>query len=85
MKLIAVSVFDLATETYGRPFFVPHVGAAIRSFMDEVNRDDSELGKHPSDYDLFEVGAFDDNTGTFTVPPQPSRLARGAELSQKGK
>lgn len=82
-KHVCVSVYDRATETYGRPFVVPHVGSAIRSFMDEINRPDSELGKHPSDYELFEVASFDDATGTFSVPPAPSRLVRGSDFANK--
>lgn len=85
MKLISVAVYDRATETYGRPFYVPHVGAAIRSFMDEANRADSEIGKHPNDYELFELASFDDATGKYTVPPTPTRLVRGSDFAQKGE
>ncbi|AXH77701.1 MAG: nonstructural protein [Microviridae sp.] len=81
-KHIAIAVFDLATETYARPFFVAHPGQAIRSFMDELKNKDSELGKHPGDYDLFECGYFDDATGTFSAPPGPSRLLRGADFKE---
>lgn len=82
MKHIAITTYDLATETYGRPFFVAHPGQAIRSFMDEVRNKDSELGRHPADYELFEVGSYDDATGQFTQPPQPVRLVRGADFKE---
>ena len=38
MKMIVVSIKDRAADAYGRPFYVPSVGVAIRSFQDEVNR-----------------------------------------------
>lgn len=82
MKLIAIAVLDLATETYGRPFFVPHPGQAMRSFMDEVKNRDSEIGKHPGDYELYELGSFDDATGQFTPPPAPIRLLRGSDFKE---
>jgi len=67
MKLVLCSVKDRAADAYGRPMFVPSVGVAIRSFSDEVNRKDQEnqLFNHPDDFDLYELGEFDDNTGLF--------------------
>ncbi|QXP08632.1 MAG: nonstructural protein [Arizlama microvirus] len=82
MKLISIAVLDLATETYGRPFFVHHAGQAMRSFMDEVKNRDSEIGKHPGDYELYELGTFDDTTGKFTAPPEPVRLLRGSDFKE---
>ncbi|QXP08645.1 MAG: nonstructural protein [Arizlama microvirus] len=82
MKLIVIATYDLATETYGRPFFVHHAGAAIRSFMDEIKNPESEIGKHSADYELFELGSYDDSTGQFSVPPQPVRLVRGADFKE---
>lgn len=79
MKLIAFSVYDTATETFGRPFFVPHAGAATRSFLDELKNKDSALGQHPNDYELFDCGSFDDQTGTFSAT-QPVRVLRGADF-----
>lgn len=63
--LTIVSVKDRAVDAYNRPFYVPTIGAAIRSFTDEVNRKDSEMQAHPEDYDLYDMGTFCDQTGTF--------------------
>ena len=59
------AVKDRAADAFGRPFFCPTDGLAIRSFMDEVNRsgDDNQLYKHPDDFDLFRLGMYDDSTG----------------------
>lgn len=62
-----VSVFDRAAQAYGRPFTVPSKGMAIRSFDDEVNREGSDMGKHPADYELYELGFFDDQEGKFVT------------------
>ena len=50
-----VSVQDRASQTFARPFVVPHRNIAIRDFTDEVNRVDPQnpLNKHPDDYDLY--------------------------------
>ena len=68
MILTIVAVKDRAADAFMRPFFVPTPNMAIRSFMDEVNRDssDNQLFVHPDDFDLYEIGIFDDSTGRIT-------------------
>jgi hypothetical protein len=82
MKLILCSVKDRAADAYGRPMYVPSVGVAIRSFSDEVNRKDPEnqLFNHPDDFDLYEFGEFDDNSGQFTLHEQPKLLSLGKQV-----
>lgn len=80
MNLLIVSVRDGASAAFGRPFFVVARGQAIRSFQDEVNRQDNnnDLHKHPEDFDLYCVGIFDDNTGQIVGQP-PELLIRGKD------
>lgn len=61
-----VSVFDGALQAFVRPFTVPAVGVAMRSFMDEAAKGDSDIAKHPGDYELHHLGTFEDTTGRFT-------------------
>jgi hypothetical protein len=82
MKLILCSVKDRAADAYGRPMFVPSSGVAIRSFSDEINRnaDDNQLFNHPDDFDLYEFGVFDDNSGQFDIYDQPKLLSLGKQV-----
>jgi hypothetical protein len=82
MKLVLCSVKDRAADAYGRPMFVPSVGVAIRSFSDEINRQDAEnqLFNHPDDFDLYELGEFDDNSGQFALHEQPKLLTLGKQV-----
>ena len=82
MKLNICSVKDRAADAYGRPMFVPSLGVAIRSFTDEINRNDpeSQLFNHPDDFDLFDLGVFDDNNGLFTLHDQPNLLCLGKQV-----
>ena len=68
MILTIVSIKDRAADAFMRPFFVPTANMAIRSFMDEVNRDaaDNQMFAHSDDFDLYEIGIFDDSTGRIT-------------------
>lgn len=87
MKRVVCAVFDTAVETFGQPFFVPHRGAALRSFGDEINRkgdQNNTLGTHPTDFILWEIASFDDETGKFELPEKgPNVIARGADLTTK--
>ena len=82
MKMIVVSIKDRAADAFGRPFYVPSVGVAIRSFQDEVNRasDDNQMYQHSDDFDLFELGSFDDSTGTFELFESPKLLTLGKQV-----
>lgn len=82
MILSVVSVFDKAAAAYSRPFFVPTLGMAIRSFSDEANRadEDNPMYKHPSDYELYHLGSFDDASGTLISLPTGSVLLTTASL-----
>jgi hypothetical protein len=82
MKQIICTVKDRAADAYGRPMFVPSAGVAIRSFSDEINRNnaDNQLFNHPDDFDLYELGEFDDNTGLFSLHEQPKLLSLGKQV-----
>ena len=76
MKQLVIAVRDSAADVFGRPYFVPTAGIAIRSFTDEVNRkaDDNQLHKHAKDFALYEIGEYDDATGMVVCHPQPKLL-----------
>lgn len=79
---VICSVKDRAADAFGRPLFVPSVGVAIRSFSDEVNRQDkdNQMYNHSDDFDLFELGTFDDSTGIIECHPQPKLLTLGKSV-----
>lgn len=75
-----VVVRDRAIDSFGTPFFVQALGQAVRSFTDEVNRADSELGRHSEDYDLYEIGEFDSDTGAVNSMERPRMIAVGKDV-----
>lgn len=70
---------DAVAEAYGTPFFVSAVGLAIRSFVDEVRREDSQsaIAAHPSDFCLYVLGTFDPATGVLVPLDVPELLISG--------
>lgn len=79
MKMIVFSVRDRALNGFMRPFVAPAVGIAVRSFADEVNKQDSPMFAHPDDYDLYELGTFDEETGLIVPRETPRQVAIGKE------
>jgi hypothetical protein len=81
MLHFVVCVKDRAAEVFNRPFFVPHRNVAVRDFTDEVNRSaaDNQLNKHPDDFDLYLLGTYDDNTGSFSLDV-PTVLVRAKDV-----
>lgn len=81
MIQVIVSVKDTAAQAFGRPVFVPTTAVAVRSFRDEVNRPDSkeDMAKHPDDFELYELGTFDDSTGKIEIN-EPRLVARAKDL-----
>lgn len=82
MKMFVISVYDRAADAFARPAFVPAVGQAIRMFQDEINRNaaDNPMYAHSDDFDLFQLGEWDDSTGKFDNLAEPKQLAIGKQL-----
>lgn len=70
MKTQVVAVRDSAVGAFGRPIFVPTIGAGARSFSDEVNRagdaqNPNQMNQHPEDFELWHLAEFDEEHGCF--------------------
>lgn len=78
MRYKVVCIRDRAADVFGQPVFVAALGQALRSFGDEINNKESQMSKHPDDYDLYELGEFDDNEGLFYAN-NPRQIAVGKE------
>lgn len=66
MKMQVFSVFDKVSQAYGIPFFCPNNGVAKRMFCDLVRDESSVIYKHPSDFELYNLGEFDVDSGEFS-------------------
>lgn len=80
MKMVVCSLFDRGLMAYGRPMFVNHINQAHRSLIDEVNNAGSELNKHPEDYDLYELGEYDDSDASFALHKSPKMVVACSTL-----
>ena len=82
MKVL--SLYDRTAGFYGRPFFVPSTGVGVRDLTDEVRKSDSVIGKHASDYDLYDLGDFEDRAGSFSLHAHPVLVVNCSALIFEG-
>lgn len=80
MKYFLFSVKDTATQLFAQPFPSAAEMAAIRSVRDLVGKADNAVGQHPEDYELHQIGMFDDNTGVIDALSPPRLVARCKDL-----
>lgn len=79
MKIVCVR--DIRANVYGNPVFVASLGAAIRSFGDEVVKTDGNpFSLHPADYELYHMGEFYEETGEWTILAKPAQIALGSNF-----
>lgn len=63
MKQLMYAVYDSKAKAFCRPFFAAVEAVALRAFEGGANDPENEIGRHPNDFSLFQVGEFDDDTG----------------------
>lgn len=71
--------FDQKAQLYTRPFFYVQLAEALRSFSDCANDQAHEIGRHPSDYTLMEIGTFDETTATIVAYDTPKAHGTAVE------
>jgi len=82
MKFLVFSVYDKAAENFNQPMFMAAKGQAIRAFDDEANRPDSQIHKHPEDYELFVIGEYDDDNALLT-PTRPQLIGKASDFKRE--
>ena len=76
-----VAIRDRAVDSFGNPVAVVAIGQATRSFGDEIRNPESNMHRHPDDYDLYHIGSFDTSTGAIVSRETPEMIAIGKSLS----
>lgn len=76
------AIKDRAVDNFGDPMAMPSTQHAIRWFKDIVNTNaaDSAIARHPDDYDLYQVGDYDDDSGALIPNAMTVLVARAKDL-----
>lgn len=74
------TVRDRAAQAFLTPFFMVNDQTALRAFSDAVSDPQHTFHQHPSDYALYQIGAYDDSLGILTPAPESRIIALGNNL-----
>lgn len=80
MKTKAFAVYDSKVKNYTKPLYHRNAAEAIRGFEQECNNPESQLNKFASDFTLFEIGEYDDETSILTPLPSPLSLGNALQF-----
>ncbi|QXP08156.1 MAG: hypothetical protein [Arizlama microvirus] len=72
-----IAVFDKKTGLFDPPFTVRHNGEAVREFGIVKKNPETKFGKNPEDFELFQIGNYNDTLGTFENLTQHVHLDSG--------
>lgn len=76
----AFSVYDSKAKAFNDPVFTPNQAIAERAFAIAANDKTSFIGQSPTDYTLFRVGTWDDETCKFNLLETPEALVLASTL-----
>lgn len=82
-KLRVFAPHDAKLGVFMTPFFMLHLGQALRTWEDLCNDPQTIFSKHSSDFVLYEVGIFDDDTGLMSPHSPLQQVATAAEAKKK--
>lgn len=68
------TVYDSKTEAYLTPIFLKATGQAVREVSELANNAEHIFSKHSSDFTLFEIGTYDEQTGLIENLKAPINL-----------
>ncbi|WNK13591.1 MAG: nonstructural protein [Microvirus sp.] len=78
------SVYDSKAETFLQPFFAQRTEVAIRNFAYAASNTETDIGRFPTDYTLFEIASWNPDNGT--IESLPTAVNHGIAASYiKGK
>lgn len=69
LKIFAI--YDKKVAIYRYPHFHQNIQDAVRQFQQEVKNPQNPLSQYPEDFDLYQIGQFDETTANI-VPVQPA-------------
>lgn len=79
MKSKMFAIYDTKSETYGDIVYAKTLAEADRSFATYCNNKDTIINKYPADYNLFQLGEYDQQTGEIFSLKQPLLISNAAQ------
>jgi len=68
-NLTITAIYDRLTTSYSCVDVTPHIGHTTRKISQILEEGKGALAQSPADYELWQLGIFDDQTGKITPDP----------------
>lgn len=81
MKQLIFCIMDTKTNYFNLPFFQPTSPSGQRLFRNLASDGQSLISRFPTDFVLFQIGEFDDETGWVSSIP-PINLGSAADYKE---
>lgn len=77
------SIYDSKAKVFHEYLTACHTpGEAERNFRELANDKNTSIGKHPEDFDLYQVGSFDTVSGKFAALDTPQHIVKAIQLTE---
>lgn len=80
MQKFFYAVYDEKSTLYSNPFTAINASVALRSFAAAAADPHSEISKFPTDFTLYEIASFQDETGVITPHSQLVNLGKATQF-----
>lgn len=77
------AVYDSKSSVYMRPFISPTYGEGLRAIEEGCNDQKSYFFKFANDFELFDLGRWDDSNAVFAAHTSPVSLGRLTQYIRK--
>lgn len=71
MEVKLFSIYDKKAKVFNPPMSSVNQGTLLRTLSDQLERADNLMSRFAQDYDVYEIGYFDDLTGDIQVNGKP--------------
>jgi len=71
------TIYDTVTEVFNRPFTEINDASATRAFTNSI-----EEAKNKNEYELYHIGAYNDNNGQLEGNLHPVKIKTGFEVKK---
>lgn len=82
-RLKVFAIHDSKVGAYMQPWLARTVGEALRSWEQLCNDGKSMMSEHPSDFSLFEIAEYDENTGRYSQHEVLKALGTALEVKHE--
>lgn len=80
MLIRMYSIYDKKVNVYQPPLFCHNAGDALRTCHMHFSNPETKVNKYPEDFDVYDIGEYDDQTGQLKPHTNPQFLSTAVDI-----